>query len=389
VGAVLILRDISDRKQAEAQLMLSDRMASVGALAAGVAHEINTPLASVSANLELAMRALGESLGPEHSSVELLRDVRTGAERVQHIVRDLKVFSRSEEDTRGPVDVERLIESTLRLAGNELRHRAQLRKRYSPVPLVDANESRLGQVLLNLIINAAQAIPEGRFEENEVRVETDVDSAGRVVVTIADTGEGIPLEARARIFTPFFTTKPVGVGTGLGLSICHRIVTSFGGSISFETETGKGTTFRVVLPGTQQVAAPIKEQSSKRSPAARRGHVLAVDDDEGIGRTVVRILETEHEVTWASSGRRALELIGAGAVFDVILCDLMMPQMTGMDVYEQLQLHHPSQIDVMVFLTGGAFTARARAFLDTIPNARLEKPFDLEKLRALVNDFVR
>jgi len=308
---------------------------------------------------------------------------------VQHIVRDLKVFSRSDEDTRGPVDVEHVIESALRLAGNEMRHRAQVRKRYSSVPPVEANESRLGQVFLNLIVNATQAIPEGRFEENEVRIETEMDVAGQVVVTVTDTGEGIPLEARQRIFTPFFTTKPIGMGTGLGLSICHRIVTSFGGSISFETQTGKGTSFRVVLPPSNKGVSTVSRELSERSPATRRGHILVVDDDESIGRVVVRIFEAEHDVTWANSGRHALELISGDTVFDVILCDLMMPQMTGMDVYEQVQLKHPSKVALMVFLTGGAFTARAREFLDTTPNHRLEKPFNVEKLRGLVNRLVR
>jgi PAS domain S-box-containing protein len=388
-GAVLMLRDISDRKQAEAQLMLSDRMASVGTLAAGVAHEINNPLASVLANLELALRALAESPEPSPVNAALLHDAHAGAQRVQHIVRDLKVFSRSEEDTRGPVDVERVLESALRLASNEIRHRARLRKRYCPIPPVEANESRLGQVFLNLIVNAIQAIPEGRFEENEVLIETDMDRSGRVVVTVTDTGEGIPLEARQRIFTPFFTTKPIGVGTGLGLSICHRIVTSFAGSISFETETGKGTAFRVVLPASKERISPSSVESSAPSRAVRRGHIMEVDDDDGIGRVVTRIFEAEHEVTWVNSGRQALEVLEGHTVFDVILCDLMMPQMTGMDVYEQLRFKHPRLAAQTVFLTGGAFTTRAREFLDTTPNLRLEKPFDLTKLRALVNGLVR
>jgi PAS domain S-box-containing protein len=390
VGAVLLLRDISDKKQAEAQLMVSDRMASIGTLAAGVAHEINNPLAAVLANLDLAIgaaKAEPASLPPQLE--EELHDARAGAERVRRIVRDLKIFSRGADDARGPVDVERAMESALRLAGNELRHRARLRTRYSTVPPVDANESRLGQVFLNLLINAAQAIPEGRSEENEVRIETTTDAAGAIVVTISDTGEGIDSDVRARIFTPFFTTKPVGVGTGLGLSICHRIVTSFGGTISFDSEPGKGTLFRIVLPAAQKVEVQALSEAAPRSRASRRGHVLIVDDDEGIARSVERILGRDHHVTAVASGREALALLDAGQEFDVILCDLMMPQMTGMDVYDELSAKHPGRASSLVFVTGGAFTARAQEFLGAVSNGRVEKPFDVEGLRALVNGRVR
>lgn len=391
VGAVLMLRDISDQRQAEAQLMVSDRMATIGTLAAGVAHEINNPLASVLANLDLALcKVEVGGLMPSASAqiLEELRDARAGAERVHHIVRDLKIFSRGEADTLGSVDVEQVIESALRMAGNELRHRARLRKHYAPVPPVDANEPRLGQVFLNLLINAAQAIPEGHFEENEVRIETSLAENGVVVVTFADTGHGIPLEVRQRIFTPFFTTKPIGVGTGLGLSICHRIVTSFGGSISFESEAGKGSTFRVTLRPALQIQAVISEPApAPRAP--RRGHVLVIDDDEGITRCVERILAQEHQVTAMNNGRDALAAIDAGTVFDVILCDLMMPQVTGMDFYDELLARHPEMLANIVFLTGGAFTARAQDFLHVVPNPQIAKPFDIEGLRAQVNALVR
>ncbi|MGC4094073.1 MAG: response regulator [Polyangiaceae bacterium] len=385
-GAVLLLRDISDRKKAEAQLLLSDRMASVGTLAAGVAHEINNPLASVLANLDMALRSLEKQDG---APLDELRDARAGAERVRHIVRDLKIFSRSEDDARGPVDVRLVLESTLRLASNELRHRAQLHKRYASIPPALANESRLGQVFLNLIINAAQAIPEGRFEHNTVSIETTSDGNGHVVVSISDTGAGIPDDVRSRIFTPFFSTKPIGVGTGLGLSICHRIVTSFGGSISFESEAGKGSVFRVALPAASEQVRSQRPSSVSVSSPSRRGKVLVVDDDEGIGRTVERVLRDDHRVTSVSSGREALTLLDNGESFDVILCDLMMPQMTGMDVYDELRRRHAAQLGRVVFLTGGAFTSRARDFLDQAPNQRLEKPFDIERLRSMVNGFVR
>ncbi len=172
---------------------------------------------------------------------------REAARRVRQIVRDLRIFSRSEVDATGPVDLTAVLESTLRMAWNEIRHRARLVKDFEAVPAVEGNESRLGQVFLNLIVNAAQAIPEGRAESNQIRVRLAQAQSGQVEVAITDTGPGIPPEVLQRLFTPFFTTKPPGVGTGLGLSICHKIITSIGGSIEVDTEVGRGTTFRVLL----------------------------------------------------------------------------------------------------------------------------------------------
>ena len=184
---------------------------------------------------------------------------------MREIVRDLKVFSRAQEDRRGAVDVEKVLESTLRMAQNEIRHRAKVVKVYGQVPRVDANEGRLGQVLLNLIVNAVQAIPEGNYESNAITITTKVDH-DTVLVSIADTGSGIPPEVQRRLFTPFFTTKPAGVGTGLGLAISHRIVTGLGGQLDFVSEVGKGTTFRVRLP----IAPPTLPHRSPRRFRCRR-----------------------------------------------------------------------------------------------------------------------
>ena len=398
VGAVVVARDVTDQKRAETQLMVSDRMASVGTLAAGVAHEINNPLAAVMANLELAQRdteALAQQSegGAIDNLREELRDAREGAERIRHIVRDLKLFSRSEgADKAAPVDVKRVLESTLRMAWNEIRHRARLIKDYGSTPFVLANESRLGQVFLNLIVNAAQAIPEGEAERNEIRIATSMDSMGRVQVDIRDTGPGIPPDVLSRLFTPFFTTKPVGVGTGLGLSICHRIVTGLGGEIQVESVLGRGTTFRVLLrPAPRDASEQPLETALPQSLAVRRGRVLVIDDEPIIGHAVRRTLAKEHDVTVVLRAQEALELLlAAESPFDVIFCDLMMPQMTGMDLYEQLKSSAASELaSRIIFLSGGAFTHRARQFLDEVPNLRVEKPFETRHLLTLVNERIR
>jgi CheY-like chemotaxis protein/signal transduction histidine kinase len=395
-GGVAVFRDVTVEKTTQAQLMVTDRMASVGVLAAGVAHEINNPLAAVLGNLDIAIdqlttRAKVDDPAFIEGLLEALQEARDGADKVRHIVRDLKLFSRAEEDKKAPVNVVRVLDSALRLAWNEVRHRARVRRAYGNVPLVDANESRLGQVFLNLLVNAAQAIPEGRADENEIAVTTRVDALGRVVVDVADSGAGMHPDVMKRLFTPFFTTKPVGFGTGLGLSICHRLVSAVGGEITVESVLGKGTTFHVALPASSAVEIPSAPASAspRHADAPRRGRVLVVDDDVSILNVVTRVVGPDHECHAMRSGSEALGRIRQGERFDVILCDLMMPVMTGMDLFNQLVSIDRDQAARVVFLTGGAFTSQARAFLREISNPRLDKPFELSALKNIVNSRLR
>lgn len=390
-GAVIIARDVTEKKRTEAQLIASDRMASVGILAAGVAHEINNPLAVVLANLELALRdatELTKELGLSDDLRDELHDARDCAERIRTIVRDLKIFSRAEEHDRGPVDTRRVLESTLRMVWNEIRHRARLVKQYGEVPPVEANESRLGQVFLNLVVNAAHAIPEGRAEANEIRVSTRLDPSGDVVVEIADTGCGMSPEIQKQLFTPFFTTKPVGVGTGLGLAICHRIVEQLLGRIEVESESGKGSVFRIHLPPARSEDTSV-EPLVAAPAASRRGRILVIDDEPALAAVIRRALSAEHDVVAATRAQEALDHVSAGERFDVILCDLMMPDVNGMDFHAELERSAPDQAERVIFMTGGAFTVAAREFLERAPNLRIEKPFDHQQLRALVNDRIR
>jgi PAS domain S-box-containing protein len=389
IGVVIVARDVTEKKQTEMQLMFADRMASVGTLAAGVAHEINNPLAAVIANLDMALEdvtSLAERTKLPPDLLDELGDARTSADRVREIVRDLKMFSRTQEERYGAVNVEKTIDSTLRMAWNEVRHRAKLVKEYGNVPRVVANESRLGQVLLNLVVNAVQAIPEGNYEGNEIRVATRQDG-DQVVISVSDTGSGIPADVRQRMFTPFFTTKPVGVGTGLGLAISHRIIASMNGTITFDSEVGKGTTFHISLPIAGQTVQPVTTtRIPKMAKAVRRGHVLVIDDEESLGQAIRRYLGADHDVDAVTSARVALDMLASGERYDVILCDLMMPQITGMEVHDSVAKIDPRQAQRIVFMTGGAFTEAARAFFDKTQNQRIEKPFDLKTLRLLVNE---
>lgn len=393
VGIVIVSRDLTEAKNAEMQLMVSDRMASLGTLAAGMAHEINNPLAAVMGNLEVTLENIrGTTRSPvsKEDLIEMVEDALTAAGRIRFVVRDLKMFSRSPDDTTADsaVNIERVIDSALRMARNETRHRAKLELAYAHVALVAGNEARLGQVFLNLIVNAAQALPAGNADGNTIRISTYDASAERVVVKISDTGPGIPPEIQKRIFAPFFTTKPVGIGTGLGLSICRRIIASLGGDIWFDSEVGRGTDFFVSLP-VAAIAARIEEQNQSAFPAARRGRILVIDDDEMVGDTTRHILGGEHEVVNMISAAAALHVLAAGDHFDVILCDLMMPQMTGMDFFAALTDMDPVAARTVVFMTGGAFTAQARAFLAASGNRHTEKPFEVSQLRALINQMIR
>jgi signal transduction histidine kinase len=383
-------------KQSEASLIVADRLASVGRLAAGVAHEINNPLAYVVMNTSAALEDLQRAMpkadpllrpGLEEAAAAL-REARAGSERVRLIVRDLKLFSRVEE-ARDPVDLVKVIESSIGIAWNEIRHRARLVKDLSPLPEVIASESRLGQVFLNLLVNAAQAIEPGAPEQNEIRVVTRREG-DRAVAEVRDTGTGIPQELRKRIFEPFFTTKPIGVGTGLGLAICHTIVSELRGELTVESNPARGTTFRVSLPIAnlaQTKAAAVAQPSA--SPPAPRARLLVVDDEPAVGNAIRRALAAEHDVLAVTSGKAALALLERGEKFDAILCDLMMPEMSGMDLHEALGRVAPRLAQGMIVMTGGAFTGRAQQFLDRVPNQRVEKPFDVQSLRAVVRSALR
>lgn len=393
---LVAMRDVSERKQLHARLALADRMVSVGTLAAGVAHELNNPLAYVIANLSyldeqltlLAPRigAAGSAREPDlaNALLDAIHDARDGAERMRVIVRDLKTFSRPDEERAGPVSLGPLLESCVSVAWNEIRHRARLVRELSDVPLVQGSEARLGQVFLNLLVNAAQAIPEGHADEHQIRVAARALPGGRVAVEVTDTGSGIAPEHLSRIFDPFFTTKPPGVGTGLGLSICQSIVSAMGGEIQVESAPGRGTTFRVILPasGPDEAGAP---GPGTAPPAPRvRGRILVVDDEPLVGTVIQRTLQGEHEVTVASSARAALARVAAGERFDLVLSDLLMPEMTGMELYRALRERAPELAGRVVFLTGGAFTPAARAFLEQEPVECVEKPFELETIRGLL-----
>ena len=386
-GAIGVSLDVTERAKAQARLVQAERLASMGTLSATVAHEINNPLTYILGSLELVAAGLAGAAATLPRAGELARHIenaREGADRVRRIVLGLQAFSRQDDDRTEPTDACAVLERALDMTGNAIRHCARLVRHLERVPLVLANTLRLGQVFVNLLMNACQAIPEGQADLNEIRVRASFDAEKQVVIiAVEDTGIGIPPELQARIFEPFFTTKPLGVGTGLGLSICHGIVEGFGGKIELESVVGRGTIFRVQLKadGATSVRAAAPPSRSAAAPV-RRGRVLIVDDDERVARSLALLLHREHDVEVSTEPRAAAGRVLAGERFDVILCDLMMPKMTGMELYALVAERVPEQAERFVFVTGGAFTPAADAFVHRMSNILLQKPYDIESLNA-------
>src|SRR5215471_1892152 len=338
------------------RLMYLDRMASLGTLAAGIAHEINNPLTYVIANLQLLEeempRLLREYVGPSddksgpapssvHRFGELsarLHDALEGAERIRGIVLHVKTFSRAGDEHRTYVDVRSILDSSIKVVFSEIRQRARLVKEYGHTPLVLANPGQLGQVFLNLLLNAAHAIDGEDPQRNTIRVTTRTATNGQVLVEISDTGRGIPPEVQPRIFDPFFTTKPVGVGSGLGLSIRYGIVSSLKGTISLDSDVGRGTTLRILLPASESGAISTLRPVASASQMPR-GKILIVDDEPRLARAVKDMIGPEYDIDIVTTGTEALRLLTQESDdrrFDVILCDLHMPVMSGMDLHDKL-----------------------------------------------------
>ncbi|MBI2606826.1 MAG: response regulator [Deltaproteobacteria bacterium] len=380
--------DVTEHRHQRMELERAERMAAVGALAAGVAHEINNPLTYVLANLMF----LSDELGHAPMSSELTRmlaEAREGAERVRDIVRDLRTFSHMPDEQVDAIDVRDSLEWAIKMANNEIRHRAQIVKQYGEPPRVLGNQSKLAQVFLNLLINAAHAIPVGHSSTQKIRIATKTDERSCAVIAIQDSGEGIPKKNLRRIFEPFFTTKPIGIGTGLGLSICLNIVRAMGGDITVKSEKGHGTEVTVVIPPAraQDAAGATQRQPLPTIPEAKRhGRLLIIDDEKMLASVFTRAIGVDHDVTFADSSNDAIALLEKDNRFDLILSDLMMPNITGMELYGIVSARWPELSARMIFMTGGAFTEQAREFVAQLPPERiLDKPFGSRTLKTIIN----
>jgi signal transduction histidine kinase len=398
-GTVMIFRDVSERRQLERRLGMTERLAAIGTMAAGMQHEINNPLASVVANLQFALetlraKAAGASAAEVAELVTALADASEGAERVRRTVEELRHFSRSAGPADAPIELTTALDEAVRMTAHAVRHHAGVRRAYGTAPRVRAEQGQLARVFMNLLLHAAQATGDGGAAQHTIVLTTRTDDRGRAVAEVTDDGPGMPRDVLHRIFDPFFATPLKHAEAGLGLAVCHSIVTSLGGEIDVESELGNGTTFRVSLPpaSVADVLSPQRPTPSfppptlSQSPSAR-GRVLVVDDEVAIGKALRRILSNEHDVTFESDARVALERL-VNEPYDVVFCDLMMPNMSGMDFFEQLSSRAPHLAGRIVFLTGGAFSPRSEEFLRASGNTCLAKPFSREAISKVVRRMV-
>ncbi|BDG10127.1 sensor histidine kinase [Anaeromyxobacter paludicola] len=390
---LVLALDVSERQRAREErermlreLAASDRLATLGALAGGLAHELNNPLSYVLSNLsyverELAALATGGPPGFEQvrALAEAVADALEGARRVHRVVRELRQLSQPADERLAAVELHGVVEGALALAGNEIRHRARLELDLDEAPVVRGDPARLGQVALHLLLNAALAIRPGERERHLIQVAARAEG-DQAVLEVTDTGPAVPERALPRVFEPFTVTRADGAGAGLGLSICRTLVCGMGGELTADSGRGRNV-FQARLP----LARPAAPRDAPPGAApARLPRVLLLDDEEGIGRAVRRALHGFAEVVCETAGRQALQRFAAGERFDLVLCDVMMPQMTGTQFHAALAQLDPAAARDLVFVSGGAFAGAEREALALLPNERLEKPLDLARLRSLL-----
>jgi signal transduction histidine kinase/CheY-like chemotaxis protein len=387
IGAIGIASDVTEAHRATVRAAQNDRMVAMGTMAASVAHEINNPLTyvlegirSIDRDLQAVCAELSGSMRIEmrerlQRMLRLLPNVKEGAERVRMITRDLQTFSRPDSgDGSATADVRRAAEAAVHMMRTQLEARGRVTLDLQGTGVVRGNEARVVQVFVNLLLNAAQALDGTPRDKAEIGLSIRTDRAN-VIVEVTDSGPGIPESLRERIFEPFVTTKPVGEGTGLGLFVSRNLVHEMGGSIEVTNRPSGGALLRVRLPRLSSGVSAPAEAPAAPAPSAR---VLIIDDNVNLGRVMAEALEgDQHSVEVVQTGREAVDRLGGGERFDIVLCDLMMKDMSGMDVYEELKRRRPGAEGALVFMTGGAFTEPARRFLGSVANPWIQKPFDV------------
>lgn len=393
---LISLRDVTERRQAQElrdRLAHSERLAAIGQLAAGVTHEINNPAAYVVANLTTLLDRVQDlqrsPLAAEQQLDELadmLRESLDGMARIRSIASDLRTFARIGRNDVTLVDLNECVECACKIAKSEIRQRARLVRELGEIPRLPGSPGKLAQVVLNLLINAAQAVPEGNVEEQCITVRTGA-SGEEVWLQVEDTGHGIPPDLRDKIFDPFFTTKPRSQGTGLGLALCADIVGQHHGVIVARQPPGGGTCFEVRFPRDTQLTpscAPVALPSRVVSKARNRPLRLLLIDDEPLVLRSLRRMLADHEVDTANGGVDALSRLKQDSDYDLILCDLMMPDMDGTVLYAELERAVPDVLERVVFCSGGAFTTRTKQFVEQSERTIIEKPLTREAFEDLI-----
>ena len=374
-GSVLaVMRDITQEHQLRQNLIQTEKMAAMGFLLSGIAHELNNPLAGIRAAIQMVLDDVDEE------DRELLTMALRETDRAAEIVQRVRDFGRKGGGPRRPIQLNELVRRVVELRAYALRNQnIELAESCDPaIPEVRADPDEILQALLNLVQNAEQTLAWKTAGERRITLATEA-RAGAAELAVIDTGAGIPKDARDRVFDPFFTTKPPGEGTGLGLTVVHAIVEAHGGRIEIEETPGGGATLRITLPA----AAPAEPEAAEvpRRPRVPEGlRILMVEDEPTIRDVVRRWCDRNGlELTVATDGRGALELAKARP-FDAVMLDLRMPGMDGRELFQALRRERPDLADRVVFVTGDAMTGGTREFLEASGRPVLLKPFDLGRL---------
>ncbi|MGC4065669.1 MAG: response regulator [Polyangiaceae bacterium] len=389
-------RDVTLRKRAEQGQLRADRLSALGLLAGGMAHALNNPLTYVLLNLEHVARYLPSLASDKLAVADVmarLEEAREGAERMATIVKRMRGFARTEESASRVLDVRSVVEAVVELIGHELHHRGKLTMRFDAMPQVMANQSKLEQICLGLLLFAAEMLPDDVSRRPEVRLSLGVDERHFALLEVVCEGCTIEESEIERLLDPF-TQSEESRAAGFGLSVCRGLVEQLGGTLIARAFPGNGLLLRTCLPcvPSSRVPESTVPRSSRPSVAPStvgRGRILLVDDDPGIGKGLRLLLEDEHDVTCFEDPQEALRELLRDSGYDLIFCDLMMPKLSGMDLYQVLRFNRPGYETRMVFMSGGAFTAAARAFLSQVTNARIEKPFNVQALRSLLKQRIR
>jgi PAS domain S-box-containing protein len=375
-GVIGVSTDVTERRRMEKQVDRAERLAALGRLAASVAHEINNPLTYALEALRLAGEAAaaqGDAASPRLR--ELLAEAGEGLERVRLITRDLKAFSRADEDVKSPQNLGLALTAAAKMVATRTSARARVDLRLGAEATIQADPTRLIQIFVNLVINAVDALPQEAAERNRIVISLRREG-GEAVVEVADNGPGVPVELRDRVFDPFFTTKPVGEGTGLGLFVTRNLVEALGGTITLDEAQAGGARFTIRLPTVAAPAAAAAPPPAAQT-AGRRRRVVIIDDEPQLGRLFRASLSAEFDVEVFTSGRAGLGHLLASDPCDLILCDLMMSDVSGMKVFEELRRNRPGLEQSIVFMTGGVFDPAVADFLASVPNECVDKPFDV------------
>jgi signal transduction histidine kinase len=364
------------------RLLQSEKIATMGSLLAGVAHELNNPLAVVLWQTHL----LRES-APEPAIAAGVEKIMTGAERCVRIVRNFLALARQQTPERTHVGLNGLVNDSVELLTYELRsdNVEVVLSLADDLPILWADGHQLQQVLVNMIMNAHHAVRQRPADKRMISITTRSDGAlRRVHIEIIDSGPGIPAEIRGRIFEPFFTTKPVGQGTGLGLSLCRGIIEEHGGTITVESESGRGTTFEITLPVTVRPASPDTPSETETAPTVGMKSILVVDDERDLAEILVEALGREgHRVEIAGNGADALRRLEQHR-YDLVVSDTKMPVMDGVELFHEIERRFPTLSKRIIFVTGDVLDAEKRRFLESSGAPFLTKPFELGEVRRVV-----